>query len=146
MFKINVLHKEKAAFHPLEGNLSFWSAVRYHPYWKAEFERLTRRMPDNQAIVAVARKLLVALWHVLTDRVADQHADPLRVATKLMRWAWQLTDQQRGGWTSRQFIRYHLLRLHLGDDLTHLRYGNMPRRIASVEEVLALKPELRRTD
>ncbi len=123
-----------------------WSAVRSHPYWTAEFEQLTRRMPDNQAIVAIARKLLVALWHVLTDRVADQHADPQRVATKLMRWAWQLTAQQRGGLTSRQFIRYHLLRLHLADDLTHLRYGNMPRRIASVDEVLALKPELRRTD
>ncbi len=103
-------------------------------------------MPDNQALVAVARKLRVALWHVLTDRVADPHADPQRVATKLMRWAWQLTDAQRGGLTSRQFIRSHLLRLQRGDDLTHLRYGNLPRRIASVEEVLALKPELRRTD
>jgi transposase len=120
-----------------------WSAVRYHPYWKAEFERLARRMPDNKAIVAIARKLLVALWHVLTERVADQHAEPKMVATKLMRWAWALTDEQRGGLTTRQFIRYHLMRLQLGDDLTHLTYGNMPRRIASVEEVLALKPELR---
>jgi transposase len=119
-----------------------WSAVRYHPYWKAEFERLARRMPDKQAIVAIARKLLVALWHVLTERVADRHAEPKRVATKLMRWAWELTDAQRGGLTSRQFIRYHLMRLKLGDDLTHLHYGNMPRRIAPVDEVLALKPEL----
>jgi len=119
-----------------------WSAVRYHPYWKAEFERLARRMPDNQAIVAIARKLLVAIWHVLTERVADEHAEVKMVATKLMRWAWQLSDEQRGGLTSRQFVRYHLMRLKLGDDLTHLTYGNMPRRIASVEEVLALKPEL----
>ena len=65
------------------------------------------------------------------------------VATKLMRWSWDLTDEQRGGLTTRQFVRYHLMRLKLGDDLTHLKYGNMPRRIASVEEVLALKPELR---
>ena len=39
-------------------------------------------------------------------------------------------------------IRYQLLRLKVGDDLTHITYGNMPRRIASVEELLALKPEL----
>ena len=32
------------------------------------------------------------------------------------------------------------------EDLTHFTYGGMPRRIASVEEVLALKPELRRAD
>jgi len=35
------------------------------------------------------------------------------------------------------------MRLKLGDNLTHLKYGNMPRRIASVEEVLAVRPELR---
>jgi transposase len=120
-----------------------WSAVRYHPYWKAEFERLARRMPDNKAIVAIARKLLVALWHVLVERVADEHAETRMVATKLMRWSWALTDEQRGGLTTRQFIRYHLMRLQLGEDLTHLTYGNMPRRIASVEEVLAVRPELR---
>ena len=119
--------------------------MRYHPYWKAEFERLTRRLPDAKAIVAIARKLLVALWHVLTEQAADQHAQPQMVATKFMRWSWELTDDQRGGLTTRQFVRYHLMRLQLGHDLTHFKYGNMPRRIASVEEVLALKPELRST-
>jgi hypothetical protein len=61
-----------------------------------------------------------------------------------VRWSWELTDEQRGGLTSRQFTRsgFHLMKLKLGEDLTHLKYGNMPRRIASVEEVLALKPEL----
>ena len=109
-----------------------WSAVRYicptagagHPYWKAEFERLARRMPENKAIVAIARKLLVAIWYVLTKHVADEHAEVKMIATKLMRWAWQLSDEQRGGLTSRQFIRYRLMRLKLGDDLTHLKYGN----------------------
>src|SRR5574337_290291 len=120
-----------------------WSAVRSHPYWKAEFERLARRMPDNKAIVAIARKLLVALWHVLTEQVADRHADETMVATKLMRWSWELSDEQRGGLTTRQFIRVQLMKLQLGEDLTHIRYGNMPRRIASVEEVLALQPDVR---
>jgi transposase len=120
-----------------------WSAVRYHPYWKAEFERLARRMPDNQAIVAIARKLLVAIWHVLTEQVADKHADEKMVATKLMRWSWELTDEQRGGLSTRQFVRLQLVRLKLGENLTHFTYGGMPRRLASVEEVLALKPELR---
>jgi len=123
-----------------------WSAVRYHPYWKAEFERLARRMPDNQAIVAIARKLLVVIWHVLTEQVADKHADEKMVATKLMRWSWELTDEQRGGLSTRQFVRLQLVRLKLGENLTHFTYGGMPRRIASVEEVLALKPELRAHD
>jgi transposase len=120
-----------------------WAAVEHHPYWKAEFARLARRMDENKAVVAVARRLLVALWHVLTEQVADRHADEKMVATKLMRWSWELTDEQRGGLTTRQFIRLQLMRLQLGEDLTHFRYGNMPRRIASVEELLAAKPQLR---
>jgi hypothetical protein len=121
-----------------------WSTVEYSGFWKAEFERLGRRLDQMKAIVAIARKLLVVIWHVLTAQVADRHADVQQVATKLMRWSWSLTEAQRGGLTSRQFIRYQLVRLQLGDDLTHLRYGNMPRRIASIEEVLSLKPEPRR--
>ncbi len=120
-----------------------WAAVEHHPYWKAQFMRLARRMDENKAVVAIARRLLVAIWHVLTERAADKHAEPEMVATKLMRWSWELTDEQRGGLTTRQFIRFHLMRLQLGEDLTHFHYGNMPRRVASVEELLAARPELR---
>lgn len=119
-----------------------WAAVEHHPYWKTEFARLTRRMDENKAIVAVARRLLVAIWHVLTERAADKHAEPQMVATKLMRWSWELTDEQRGGLTTRQFIRFQLMKLKLGEDLTHFKYGNMPRRIASVEELLVARPDL----
>jgi hypothetical protein len=53
----------------------------------------------------------------LTGQAADCHAEPTMVACKLMRRSWELTDQQRGGLTSRQFIRYGLLRLQLGHHL-----------------------------
>ena len=123
-----------------------WSAVEYSAFWKAEFERLGRRLDQMKAIVAIARKLLVVVWHVLTEQAADQHAEVKLLATKLMRWSWELTDAQRGGLSTRQFVRLQLMRLKLGEDLTHFTYGGMPRRIASVEEVLALKPERRRAD
>lgn len=118
-----------------------WSAVRYFPYWKSQFNRYARRMPETKAIVVIARKLLVSIWYVLSQRTADRQADPVRVATKIMRWSWELSDEQRGGLSSRQFIRYHLMRLNLGKDLTHFHYGNMPRRIASEEEVRAILAE-----
>ncbi len=62
-----------------------WRAVDCHAYWKQEYERLLRRMEPNKAIVVIAHKLLIAVWHVLTERAADKHADPQLVATKLMR-------------------------------------------------------------
>jgi transposase len=114
-----------------------WSAVRYFPYWKAQFNRFARRMPETKAIVVIARKLLVSIWYVLSQRTADRQADPVRVAAKLMCWSWKLSDDQREGLSSRQFIRYHLMKLNLGQGLTSFSYGNMPRRIASEEEVLA---------
>ncbi len=124
-----------------------WHAVECHRYWKAEYERLVRRLGPNQAIVAIARRLLVAVWHVLTERAADCHAEPEMVAFKIMTWSWKLTAEQRGGLTSRQFIRYQLMHLKLGEDLTHLTTGkNTKRALASVDEVLALRPELRSAD
>lgn len=119
-----------------------WAASEHSSYWKAIYARLCQRMGHNKAIVAIARHLLVAVWHVLTERAADKHGDPKMIAFKLMRWSWKLTDTQRSGLTSRQFIRYHLMRLGLGEDLTHVTYGNMPRRIASVDELLAARPQL----
>lgn len=119
-----------------------WSAVENHPFWKEQFERLLRHKNKNQAIVAIARRLLIAVWHVLAERAADRHADPLMVATKLMRWSWELTPEQRGGLTTRQFVRYGLMRLRLGHDLTGFTYGGQPRGLASLEEILARFPEL----
>ena len=121
---------------------AMWVAVDKNAHWKAEFARLTRRMNKNTAIVALARKLLVVVWHVLTEHVTDHHADPEMVAFKLMAWSWKLTDEQRGGLTSRQFIRYHLMRLQLGEDLTHIVRGGAKRLIAPAEEVRQLRPEL----
>jgi len=66
-------------------------------------------------------------------------------------WSWRLTDEQRGGsdlapvYTSPAVgagVRYQLMRLKLGEDLTHIIRGGAKRLIAPAEEVLKLKPEL----
>jgi hypothetical protein len=53
-----------------------------------------------------------------------------------------MDDVQCGGLTTRQFVRYHLLRLRLGAELTHVHRGGRDRGIAPSEEVRALRPEL----
>ena len=119
------------------------TAVEIGPYWKAQFQRLLRHKHKNQAIVAIARRLLIAVWHVFSERVADKNAVPGMVAFKLMMWSWKLSDHERGGLTTRHFVRYHLIRLNLDHDLSYLiTCKNTKRAIASAEEVLALKPEL----
>ena len=119
------------------------TAIQTHPYWKREFARLAKRIGDHKAVVAIARKLLIVVWHVLMAKSADSRADAEQVAFKLMVWAWKLTDEQRGGLSSRQFIRAHLISLGLGAELTHIKRGGTRRPLATIEEVLALRPELR---
>ena len=121
-------------------------AVMHDPTWKARYARLETRLGSNKAIVVVARKLLVVVWHVLHDREADRQAKAERVAAKLMTWSWDLDEEQRGGMTTRQFTRYHLMRLQLGDELTHVQTAGRARPLASVDEVLALHPELQSDD
>lgn len=118
-------------------------AVLYHAYWKQEYARLEKRLGSNKAIVVIARKLLVVVWHVLTDREADRHVVPQKVADKFLLWSRCLGDEKRGGLTSRQFIRLQLMRLKMGDDLTHVRHGINARPLATVDEMLAQYPELK---
>jgi transposase len=56
------------------------------PKGSGEFERLSVRIGKPKAIVAIARKLLVAVWHVLSRQRADIHADVQAVARSLLRW------------------------------------------------------------
>ena len=117
-----------------------WIAVNTHPHWKEQYRRLARRKPANKAIVAIARKLLVVVWRVLHEREADRKADPQMVAFKLMMWAWKLGKERRGGLTTPQFVRSGLMRLHMGEELTHIVRGGTVRPIAPVEEILTLQP------
>ena len=55
-----------------------------------QFEQLAYRLGREKAIVAIAHKLLVIIWHVLTAKVADRRAEPQQVARYFIRWGRQL--------------------------------------------------------
>jgi hypothetical protein len=120
-----------------------WRAVKADPHWKKYFESLQRRKHKNQAIVAIARHLLTVVWYVLTRHEPYRHYSPERIAYKYLSWAWALDEEQRQGLTRPQFARYYLMRLGIGNDLKRVALNPAyPYRLASVEEVLGLKPEL----
>jgi transposase len=92
-----------------------WSAVEHHPFWKAEFARLVPSLGTGKAIVAIARKLLVVVWHVLTQQVADRHADRPMVTRKLRRWGASHGLARQSGLSTGVFARHLMDRLGLGD-------------------------------
>jgi transposase len=119
-----------------------WQAVRSNSRWKAEYEALCQRKHPNQAIVAIARKLLVTVWYVLNRQEAYHKSSEEELAYKMLTWAWHMDKTALNGMTNQQFAKYGLLRLKTGENLTRIVKGGLPRRIASKEEVLALKPQL----
>lgn len=99
-----------------------WSAVRYSPFWKLRFERLKAQVGKQKAIVAIARKMLVVVWHVLTKREADRHADPQAVARSLMKWASRYRAATRLGLSRPDFVWQEIDRLGLGEQLDCFHY------------------------
>jgi transposase len=119
-----------------------WQAVRSSPRWRAEYDALCRRKHPNQAIVAMARKLLVTLWYLLSREEAYNRSSDEDLAYKMLTWAWHIDESARNGMSNQQFAKYGLLRLGTGAELTRIVRGGAPRRIAPKEDVLALKPDL----
>jgi transposase len=100
-----------------------WVAVGGHAYWKELFERLAVRLGKPKAIIAIARKMLLVVWHVLTKHVADREAVPEKVAGKFLEWSWKLGRANRAGLNSGTFIRRELHRLQLGENITAISRG-----------------------
>jgi transposase len=118
-------------------------AVDTHPYWKAQFQRLEPRLGSNKAAVAIARKLLVAVWHILIKREVDRHAIVDKVAFKYMMWSWKVGKERRSGMSTRQWARYHLMKLGLAEDMDSITRGRKDYLIAPEEELLEHFPELK---
>jgi transposase len=104
---------------------SAWTAVRYDQHWKQLFAQLAYRIGREKAIVAIARKLLVVIWHVLTAKVADRRAEPQQVARYFIRWGRQLRVKTTMGIKASEFARQQLDRLELGRELERLPYGTV---------------------
>jgi transposase len=120
-----------------------WRAVRMSPYWKEQYEKYLQRMRrPSPAIVVVARKLLVAVWHVLSKEETDIHASEEDLAYKMLVLSWDLDETVRMGLTYKQFAKFALMRLGVQQDITRFVRKNVPRRIAPRDEVLARMAEL----
>jgi transposase len=120
-----------------------WRAIRISPYWKEQYEKYLKRLrKPNQAIVVIARKLLVAVWHLLTKEETDIHASEEELAYKMLVLSWDLDENVRMGLTYKQFAKYALMKLGVETDITRFVRKDVPRRLAPREEVLARMTEL----
>jgi len=100
------------------------AAANSHPHWKAELARLEPRLGRNKAIVAIARKLLIAVWFVLQGKT-DKYAEPEAVAQKMLKFAYVVGKANRPkGQTAAQFARIRMDALGVGSELTSIPWGS----------------------
>jgi transposase len=100
-------------------------AVQTHPRWKAEFARLEPRLGRPKALVAIACKLLVIVWHVIAEAVADRFADPTQIACSFFAFAYKVgVKNLPEGQSALRFTRNQLDRLGIGQELTQIPWGS----------------------
>ncbi len=101
------------------------SAIRYHDHWRTEYKHLCRQTAPKKARVAIARKLLITVWHVLTHGEVDRFATDEQVACSFFALAYKLQVKNLpDGMSALEFTRHHLDRLDIGQELTHIRWGS----------------------
>lgn len=99
-------------------------AVLHDPRWKAELERLEPHTGRNKAIVAIARKMLVAVWFLLHEQVAEKHLNLERVARKYYEFAYTVGKSNWGECkTAVEFIRQKLDQAGIGQELKSFIYS-----------------------
>ena len=107
-----------------------WVAVERHPHWKTHFEQLSSRIGRQKAIGAIARKLLVAVWHVLTREQADVHADAQAIARKLLKWIERCGTTPGKRRSPGKLLRHSLDQLDLAEEVEQVPYSGRVYQVA----------------
>lgn len=119
-------------------------AIRTDPYWTSEHARLTKHTSSQKAVVAIARKFAVILWHVLTKHEGCKSAGDELLAQRFSRLRIWLHRHDIQVLPNRFFIRQCLQRIGRASTLTKFAYGARQRRIADADELsayLAVHPQ-----
>lgn len=99
-------------------------AVVDHAHWKTEYERLSASIGQKKAIVAIARKMLMMVWSLLSKQVADKFANPTQVACSMFAFAHKVRAKNLpNGLTALQFTRHQMDRLGIGQEVLIVPWG-----------------------
>jgi len=100
-------------------------AKQKHPHWKAEFKRLAKRIGKQKAKVAIARKLLVAVWYSLARQEPARHSTETQIACAFFAHAYRVGVRNLpDGLSATAYTRAQLDRLGIGRELTSIPWGS----------------------
>jgi len=112
------------------------AAAKSHPHWKEKHRQIAARRNKYRAKVAIGRRILISVWHVLTKHELDRFAIPEKLAAKFFAHAYKIgISNLPDGMSAREYVRYCLDVLGTGKKLDHFMYGkkkvNLPERVGA---------------
>jgi transposase len=108
-----------------------WNAIKNSVFWRKKYEQLRCRMDNQKAATAIARKLLVIVWNVLTKQELDREADPEVVGRSIMTWGSKNHLATSLGMKPVEFAGWQLSKL--GIQLEKIKYCTRVYEIPKVE-------------
>jgi hypothetical protein len=100
---------------------SAWVAVRWSDHWRSVFSELASRIGKQKAIVSIARRMWIVIWHVLTKKEVDRHADPQAIARSMMTWCSAHHLARSKGLHRLEFVRQRLDQLGILEQVSSFR-------------------------
>jgi transposase len=104
------------------------AAIRWDPHWRQTYQRIARRRGSHIAVVAIARKLLVLVWHLLTKKDIYRYLQAQTFVTKLQNWASRIGHAHLPATSTKDFVIAHLTALglhHLAASLVVNKKGQL---------------------
>jgi transposase len=104
------------------------AAIRWDPHWRKIYNRIARRRGSSIAVVAVARRLLVLVWHLLSKNDIYYYLQPQTFVNKLQNWAYRIGRAHLPAASTRDFVHQQLSNLglnHLAQSLTRNQNGKL---------------------
>jgi hypothetical protein len=79
--------------------------------------------PQNKAITATARKLLITIWHVWSKQQVDCHVDTQALARYFMTWSGFHPLARSNQLTWLEFVQQKLALLGISEKVRSFQYG-----------------------
>ena len=90
-----------------------WAAVQNSTIWRGRYQKLAHKKGSQKAIVAIARRILVTIWHVWQKREQYNDTKIDAIQRKFTRWAYTYKLARSHGYTAKQFTEMMLSKIKL---------------------------------
>lgn len=90
-----------------------WAAVQNSSIWRERYQKIAQKRGSQKAIVAIARRILVVIWHVWQKREQYYDTSLEKIQRKFTRWAYSSHLARSQGYTAKQFTTMMLSKIKI---------------------------------